>query len=229
MLRLKWLIIGFAGAFAAVGALWVWYKVLRPGPAEVGRSLSEALEDRLHARPTVYLRKYVVVEEKKPIAELALVSRPTDVEHRMESELFYSRAKLALRGAFNVKAGFDLRSPDFSVTLDPGLKRARLDLPAPRVLSIEMTRYEVLEDESGWWNQVSKSDRELALRQMQAEAKLEAVRAGILKDCKQEIEKSLADLSAKTGVEVEFHYVMAGDSGRDSTALIIQRDTVTPR
>jgi hypothetical protein len=211
MLRIKWLSIGILFAFAAVGALWIWLKVLHPN--EVGRSLSDALEDKLHARPTVYLRKYVVVEEKKPIAELALVSRQTDVEHHIQRVLLGSRAELGLRAAFNVKAGFDLRGAQFAVSLDPGLKKARLELPSPRVLSMEMIHYEVLTDRSGWWNRIDEPEKELAMRDMQADAKLEAIKSGILGDCKQALEKELADISRRTGVELEYHYVMPGDTG----------------
>jgi hypothetical protein len=210
MLRLKWLILGIFCAFAAMGAIWVRHKLARPG--EIGRALSDALGDKLRARPTVYLRNYVVVEEKKPIAELALVSRQTEVEHRIESVLLHSKAELTLRATFNVKAGFDFRGTRLGLILDPGLKKARLELSAPKVLSLEMIRYEVLVDRSGWWNRISESEKELAMRDMQADAKLEAIRAGILRDCRQELEKEMADISRRTGVAIEFRYRMAGDT-----------------
>lgn len=213
MLRLKWLGIGILFAFAAVGAIWISVKIMGPNPLGVGRNLSEALEERLHARPAVYLRKYVVVEEKKPIAELALVSRQTDVEHHIRKVLLGSTAELGLRAAFNVKAGFDLRAARFSVTLDPGLKKARLELPRPKVLSMEMVHYEVLADRSGWWNRIDEPEKELAMRDMQADAKLEAIKSGILNDCREAMERELADISKRTGVELEFHYVGPGDLG----------------
>ena len=214
--RLKWILVGAVGFLAIVGALWLWFAIAK-GPAAVGKRLSAALEEKLHARPTVYLSRHVVVEEKRPIAELALVKRVTEVEHRMESELFYSQAKLVLRAAYDVKAGFNLGSPQFTVHLDSGLKKARLQLPMPRVLSLEMTRYEVLEDRNGWWNRISNTDREMALRQMQAEAKLEAIRAGILKDCKMEIEKELVSVSQRVGMELEYRY-----SNEDSVPTLSQ-------
>lgn len=182
--------------------------MLRPG--EIGRALSAALMDRLHASPKVYLRNYVVVEEKKPIAELALVSRVTDVERRVETVLLRSKAQLTLRAAFDVKAGFDFRAAHFDLILDPGLKKARLDLSPPKVLSMEMIRYEVLVDRNGWWNRISESEKELAVRSMQADAKLEAIRAGILRDCRQELEKRMSDVAQRTGVALEFRYRMAG-------------------
>lgn len=205
---LKWLIPGVLIALVAIAGWWA-SKALRPGA--IGRALSEALEEKLQARPTIYMSTYVVVEEKKPIAELALVSRLTDVDHRIESVLLRSKAELALRAVYNVKAGFDLRTVRFAAILDPGLKKARLELPPPKVLSMEMVRYEVLKDRSGWWNRISESERELAMRKMQADAKLEAIRAGILQECKQELEKGMADVTRRTGVALEFRYLMGGE------------------
>lgn len=210
MLRLKWLLIGIFGALALAGAFGVWLLAVRPGM--IGRALSAALEEKLHARPTVYIHNYVVVEEKKPIAELALVSRQTDVEHRIESVRLRSKAELTVRATFNVKAGFDFRGSRFDVLLDPGLKKARLELSAPKVLSMEMTHYEVLVDRSGWWNRISESEKELAMRDLQADAKLEAIRAGILGDCRTELEKQTAGIFQRTGVALEFRYPMAGDT-----------------
>jgi uncharacterized protein DUF4230 len=207
---LKWLILGAVLALAA-GVLWMGSHLLRPGV--IGRALSHALEEKLRARPTIYMNTYVVVEEKKPIAELALVSRLTDVDHRIESVLFRSKAELALRAVYNVKAGFDLRTARFAAILDPNLKKARLELPPPKVLSLEMVRYEVIKDRSGWWNRISESERELAMQRMQADAKLEAIRAGILQECRQELEKGMADVSKRTGVALEFRYLMAGVAG----------------
>jgi len=210
MLRFKWLILGLVCGFLAAGGLWAWFKILRPHA--IGRLLSQVLEEKLHARPTVSISNYVVVEEKKPIAELALVSRMTDVDHRIESVRLHSKAELALRAVFNVKAGFDLRTAHFDVTLDPGLKKARLDLPPPKVLSNEMIRYEVIADYSGWWNRISESEKELAMRDMQADAKLEAIRAGILKDCREMLEKDAAEISKRTGVAIEYRYRMPDDA-----------------
>jgi hypothetical protein len=218
MNRFKWPILGAVCGLLVVGALWIRHIVKQPGA--IGRLLSAALEETFHARPSVTIRKYVVVEEKKPIAELALVSRQTDVEHRIESVRLKSKAELSLRAVFNVKAGFDLRAARFSLDLDPGLKRATLELPPPKVLSMDMIRYEVLADRSGWWNRISEAERELAMRDMLADAKLEAIRAGILKDCRQRMDEELAGISGRTGVSIRVRYLMGG--AMDSAAPLTE-------
>lgn len=206
----KWVAVVLAALLMLAGVLWVIDKV-RQAPLALAQGLSQAVGEKLHANPRVVIRRTVVVEEKKPIAELAVVSRTTDVEQRMISEQYFSEARLSMRATFNVKAGFDLRSRDFLLELDPDGKHARLELTAPRVLSLELTQYQVLEDKGGWWHKFSESQREMAFRHLQAQAKLEAIRAGILEDCKLEIQKWLASVPSRFGLELEFAYKRAGD------------------
>jgi hypothetical protein len=210
MLRFKWLVLGALLALSALGAYFI-FKLI-PSPEKVGRALSEAFSERLGLSPAIRIHNWVVVEERKPIAELALVSRDTDVEHRVKSVLLRSEAELDLRAVFRVKAGFDLRAADFSLLLNPTLREAWLDLSAPRVLSVEMVRYEVLTDRSGWWNRISEDQKELAMRDMQAHAKLEAIRAGILGDCRQRLDAELAKVSSRTGVRVSARYRINADT-----------------
>ncbi len=207
MFRLKLLVALFLFAALSLGGLALWKVVNRIDPEAMARRLSQSVGAALHATPTVYVHKRVVVQEKRAIAELALVSRQTAVDHRMQSEKFFSKAGLQMHGSFAVKAGFDLRSQDFALHFDPEKQIARLELPRPRILSLEMTEFTVVEDRSGWWNRVSELDREMALRQMKADAKLEAIEAGILEECKRELEKSLAGVFRETGVQFELSYL----------------------
>ncbi len=207
MLRLKLILTLIAFTAISLGIFGVWKMVSRIDPGAMARQLSQAIGSALHATPTVYVQKRVVVEEKRAIAELALVSRQTAVDHRMQSEKFFSKAGLQMQGTFSVKAGFDLRSQAFALHFDPDKQRATLEFPMPRILSLEMTDFTVVEDRSGWWNRVSEHDREMALRQMKADAKLEANRAGILVDCRRELETALAGVARETGVEFVFSYL----------------------
>lgn len=214
MQRFKWLIPGALLAASALAAVYAFRVFLRP--EKVGEALAEAFSRKLGLSPAIVIRDWVVVEEKKPIAELALVSRDTDIEHRIKSVVLHSEAELALRAAFRVKAGFDLREARFTLRLNPDLKQAKMDLPAPRVLSLEMIHYDVITDRSGWWNRISEDEKSLAMRDMQARAKLEAIRAGILGDCRQRMDAELAEVSARTGISITVRYRMDADKASDS-------------
>jgi hypothetical protein len=224
MLRFKWLVLGALLAVSVLGAVFLFKLIPRPG--QVGRVLSEAFREKLGLSPAIRIQDWVVVEERKPIAELALVSRDADIGHRIKSIRLGSEAELDLRSAFRVKAGFDLRAADFSLRLDANLKQAWLDLPAPRVLSVEMIHYDVLADRRGWWNRISEDEKALAMRDMQARAKLEAIRAGILGDCRQRLEAELAQVSSRTGVRITARYRMGG---ADTAALKLRDAASTAR
>lgn len=183
-----------------------WYLLERLRPERVGKALSEALFQSLGLSPSVTLRDWVVVEEKKPIAELALVSRDADVSHRVESVRLRSKAELSLRAVFRVKAGFDLRDPGTRLSLDPGLRKADFTLPLPRVLSADMIRYEVLADREGWWNRIDEAEKAQAMRDLRTDALAGAMRAGLLRECESRLEEELAGVSRRTGIVVAVRY-----------------------
>jgi hypothetical protein len=188
----------------AVGG--AWFILDRMRPEKIGKALSEALVQSLGLSPSVTLHNWVVVKEKKPLAELALVSRDADVSQRIESVRLRSKAELSLRAVFRVKAGFDLRDPDTRLALDPLLRKAYFDLPLPQVLSADMIRYEVLADREGWWNRIGEAEKSQAMADLRTEALAEAMRAGLLRECEGRLETELAGVSRRTGIEVVVRY-----------------------
>jgi hypothetical protein len=89
-----------------------------------------------------------------------------------------------------------------------------------------MIHYDVLADRRGWWNRISEDEKALAMRDMQARAKLEAIRAGILGDCRQRLEAELAQVSSRTGVRITARYRMGG---ADTAALKLRDAASTAR
>jgi hypothetical protein len=197
----------------AGGAFYLFHRLQPLMEKRAGRALSDALFQSLGLSPSVRLREWVVVEEKRPIAELALVSRDADVSRRIESVRLRSKAELSLRAVFRVKAGFDLRDPETRLSLDPGLRKASFDIPYPRILSVEMVRYEVLADRDGWWNRIAEEEKAQAMRDLRTDATEEAVRAGLLRECERRLEEELAKVSAKTGIQVIVNYRLRGAPG----------------
>jgi hypothetical protein len=190
--------------FCAGGGVWFFLERMRP--ERVAKALSQAFAQTLGLSPSITLRDWVVVEEKKPIAELALVSRDADVSHRIESVRLRSKAELSLRAVFRVKAGFDLRDPDTRLSLDPRLRKADFALPLPRILSADMISYEVLADREGLWNRIDEAEKAQAMRDMRTEALAEAMHAGLLRECESRLEAELAEVSRRTGIEVAVRY-----------------------
>jgi hypothetical protein len=131
--------------------------------------------------PQITVNGVTEVVQANSVMELATVSQGV-VEHYEWSQSWFGSTKdMELQGIYQAKAGFDLRAP-FRISVTDG--RITATLPDPKLLSIEMTNYKVLRDESGWWNKITSDDREKAIAAMQDEARSKAEQSGILTEAK---------------------------------------------
>lgn len=102
-----------------------------------------------------------VVQAIRNIAKLATVEiEVADVVRYEEMKTVVvfdipKNATLRLRGT--VQGGFDLEH-GFSVVAEPATSTLRIDLPAPRVLSVD-ARVEWFDERSGWLNPITPADR----------------------------------------------------------------------
>jgi len=108
-----------------------------------------------------------------------------------------------MAGTFVAKAGFNLREP-FTVRVNRNSREVSTILPKPRLLSLEMTGYRVLEDESGWWNRISNSDRELAVMQLTETARRQALSSGLLADAQRAAKARITEILERNGATAEF-------------------------
>ena len=90
-----------------------------------------------------------------------MVSRPTQVERETEHEWLGSKKRIKLRGTYQVRAGFDLTKP-FTVRVEGN--QLLVEVPPPRILSIDQTDAEVLQLDSGLWNKIRPDDLAVELR-----------------------------------------------------------------
>src|SRR5215212_4140756 len=87
-------------------------RTAQQGSAELerlGRKARDAFFEIAKMQPRVTINDRVYFEKTSAVAELALVSRKTEVEHEFEHTWAGSTKRVKLHGTYNVKAGFDLR------------------------------------------------------------------------------------------------------------------------
>ncbi|MBP1647318.1 MAG: hypothetical protein H6Q30_763, partial [Bacteroidetes bacterium] len=108
-----------------------------------------------------------------------------------------------LIGTFTAKAGFDLQEP-FTIEIEKNPLRVRASLPPPRILSITMDSYRIAADESGWWNLISRADRELGVRNLQATARTQAESSGMLEEARKSAEDRISEIVRRNGSTVAF-------------------------
>jgi hypothetical protein len=179
------------------------YHLLVRTTADVARSVATAVASALNFTPQIRIEETVVIEQNAPIAELATVARDMMVEYAWSHQWLGSTKTIRLRGTFTAKAGFDLHQP-FRLTIRERPLRVEATMPPPRILSLQMNSYTILEDESGWWNRISDDDRERAVMELQRAARSKAETSGLLSDARTSIEQRLREIIERNGAPVDF-------------------------
>jgi hypothetical protein len=112
------------------------------------------------------------------------------VEREREHEWFGSTKRLRLRGVYKVAAGFDLTQP-FDVRVEG--RKVLVEMPPPKLLSVEQVSAEVLSYENGFWNRISPEDIGVELGRLPTEARAQAKAKGMLDEAVQSIRKQLTE------------------------------------
>jgi len=121
----------------------------------IGKKVRDAFVEIAQLQPRVTINNRVYLEKTTAVAELAILSRKTEVEHEFEHTWAGSTKRVKLHGTFNVKAGFDLRE---NVSVDVRENEIAVQIPPAKILGIEQESVEVLEYENGYWNKISAED-----------------------------------------------------------------------
>jgi Protein of unknown function (DUF4230) len=162
----------------------------RDGAADTAHRMAEGFKNVFNFTPRITVNGTTVVEQANPVVELATVQQDLAVDYSWSQTWLGSTKTMQLRGTYKAKAGFDLRDP-FRVAVDAS--RITASMPAPKLLSMEMTTYKIVADENGWWNSINSQDRENAITGMQAEARMKAAQAGLLEEAKSKLRQELAE------------------------------------
>lgn len=198
----KLIIAGGIGVLlAAIAAYIVFVQI----PTDLATNVARGIKEAFNFTPKVQINETVVIEQNTPILEIASVSREIMVEYSWSHQWLGSTKTIALRGTFTAKAGFDLREP-FTITIRQYPLRVDANMPAPKLLSVQMNSYKIILDENGWWNRISDADRETAVQELQRIAREKAQNSGMLADARSTIEQRIKEIVERNGAVVEFKY-----------------------
>lgn len=198
--RLSWKLVFLLIVLAALGlGGWIYYR-MDTWPQRTTREVLRAFREVAGVAPQITVHDRVVFEQTKDALELAVVTRETAVEREMEHEWLGSRKRIRLRGTYVVKAGFDLHE-HLAVRIDG--RRIRVELPPPKILSIDTRNTEVLAFENGLWNKIEPAELEAELRALPALARKKAVQTGLPGEAIETFQKRLRDQFAPS-YDIEF-------------------------
>jgi hypothetical protein len=188
--------IGCAGATLVALAIltllaaFLFYR-MEMWPRKTAQALRDAIAEITQVKPQVTVNNRVFFEQTAPVLELAVVSRPTQVERELQHEWLGSTKRIKLRGTYEVRAGFDLTKP-FTVRLEDN-KRLIVEVPPPRILSVDQKDAEVLAMDSGLWNKIKAADLEGELNSLPLLARKKATETGLQKEALESLKKQIVE------------------------------------
>jgi hypothetical protein len=206
-----------AGVFLllVVAAILIFFSKGETDARAVAKRTAEAFKQRLGFTPSVSVNGLTIIEQTLPILELASVQQTIFREYKWTHSFLGSTKTLALRGEFLVKAGFDLKE-EFLLNIDEvqvapntsAKQRVSMRLPEAKILSLEMKNYNVVADESGWWNKITLEDRSNAVNALQTDARTAAEQAGIQEKAMATIQQQITNILSDKGGAIPTFVVM---------------------
>jgi hypothetical protein len=181
-------------------------RTARAGTAELERlakSARDAIVEIAQLQPRVTINDRVYFEQTNAVAELALLSRQTEVEHEFTHKWAGSTKRIKLHGTFNVKAGFDLRE---NLSIDVRENEIVVTLPHATILTVEQQQIEVQEFENGYWNRISAAELENELAALPKLAREKAQQTDLIAEAEAALQKHLQQrIGTDRPVRLMFH------------------------
>ena len=166
-------------------------RTARQGSAELerlARTARDAIVELAQLQPRITINDRVYFEQTNAVAELALLSRQTEVDHEFLHTWAGSTKRIRLHGTFNVKAGFDLRE---NLSIDVRDTEIVVTLPHATILTVEQQQLDVLAFENGFWNRISAADLENELAALPKLAREKAMQSDLVAEAEQALQKHL--------------------------------------
>lgn len=224
----------FAALFAFLvmfGA--IYYFVLKPTGTmarDAGEKISNGISALFNVTPRVKIDNTVVIQESAPTLELAVVKQDVLDEFIYSNTEYWSTKELHLRGFYTAKGGFNLIKGPFTLNMistevnGEDAYQILVSLPEPELLSFEMNEYKILKDDPGWWNEITKEDRENAFRQMQEKARERVIQEGILDKSKLSIENQMRKMLMQMDLEIRIADIQF--EWRNAETLLLPADSL---
>ncbi len=162
------------------------------------------------AREKETIDRFAVVEAVRKVLKLATVETQISevVTYRDVKPVLYffsSEKNAILRVRGRVSAGIDLTSKRLDIRIDERTRRVTARLPHASVLAIDPT-IEILDENSGWRNVVTREDRNLWLRWARGDLRRAALDSGILRQAEKNASELMSTLASAYGYGLDLGF-----------------------
>lgn len=161
------------------------------------------------ARQEARAEELLIVQGIRRVCKLATVE-VTLADYARKSvpktvDLPFTKAPLAyLFYSGVVSAGFDVCDSAAGIALDHRLRQVRITLPEPKILSIDIQRFETINEESGFLNTIGPTDRNRWYAEARAALENGALAQGALDKAAKHAAELFAGLVERHGYTVVF-------------------------
>jgi len=149
-----------------------------------------AIQQVFQVAPQIQVQSKVIQLQTAPILELALIERDFHLTNIWKGQWLRSEKELKVSGSYTAKAGFDLEKR-FEVEVNESDRQVYLYLPAPELLSVDLSDNLELEGKSGLWNRITDVDRNLVMNDFRRGAEAQALASDLVAETRKEAEKRL--------------------------------------
>jgi Protein of unknown function (DUF4230) len=160
----------------------------------------------LRFEPKVVIGSETVHGPATQITEIATASKDFGHTYFYEANWAGSTKRLRLKGDFTAKAGFPV-DDTFTMKISEDGSKVTLRHKQPQLLSCEMTKLHVLQDEDGWWNKLQAKEREAAQNELLRQARELALDADLRETATRNLLDRLAPLRSTYSFETDSEIV----------------------
>jgi hypothetical protein len=200
-----------------VGSVTLIIAILATGAIIAQRTRREARTEELSILQGVRkVCKLATVELSLADYARKTVPKQVDLPFTKEPEayLFYSGI---------VSAGFDVCEDSAGMVVDHATREVRITLPPPRILSIDILRFETINEESGFLNTISPEDRNRWYGEARTALERGALAQGALERAQTHARELFAGFVERHGYTLVFSVSAAGASPTTSPVEGIKR------
>jgi uncharacterized protein DUF4230 len=160
------------------------------------KRIARDIDNVIHFKPQVTKDGETVIMETKPIAEFSLVQREFDQSYTWTHTWLGSTKSITMKARFIVKAGYDLAKP-FSIDVSADQKIILTQMPPAKINSCAGSKYETIKQDNGWWNGVTKEERDSVINELNAKAEKSAIDNGVLEEAEKHLKTQIEEIIHK--------------------------------
>jgi hypothetical protein len=165
------------------------YDLIKKIVADIGETLGLG-------PPTVSVGGETIIKATEPIAEFSPVKKQLHHKYKWTHTWLGSTKVIEMEADFTVKAGFDLNE-HFTIDVSSDQKVIRTQMPPAKITSCEGFNYKTVGELNGWWNGITKEERDAVVNELAKKAKRKAIKDGILKEADEYLKSQIEEIIRK--------------------------------